>query len=51
VLNALGIQHFTMRRVDEVPILMDGAIKTAYTAQRPVALFISTEMVGWKKER
>jgi sulfopyruvate decarboxylase TPP-binding subunit len=50
VLDALDIQHFTLRRVDEVAILTDGAIKTAYTAQRPVALFLSTEMVGWKKE-
>jgi sulfopyruvate decarboxylase alpha subunit len=51
VLNALGIQHFTLRRTDEVSSLMDGAIKTAYTAQRPVALFLSTEMVGWKQEK
>jgi sulfopyruvate decarboxylase alpha subunit len=51
LLDALDIQHFTLRRVDEVATLMDGAIKTAYTAQRPVALFISTEMVGWKDER
>lgn len=51
VLNALGIQHFTLQRLDEVAMLMDGAIKTAYTAQQPVALFLSTQMVGWKKER
>jgi len=51
LLDALDIQHFTLRRADEVATLMDGAIKTAYTAQRPVALFISTEMVGWKDER
>ncbi len=51
ILDALGIQHFTLRRTDEVANLMDGAIKTAYTAQRPVALFLSTEMVGWKKEK
>ncbi len=51
MLDALDIQHFTLRRVDEVATLMDGAIKTAYTAQRPVALFLSTVMVGWKDER
>jgi len=50
VLDALDIQHFTLRRVDGVATLTDGAIKTACTAQRPVALFLSTEMVGWKKE-
>ncbi len=51
VLDALNIQHFTLRRFDEVATLTDGAIKTAYTAQKPVALFLSTEMVGWKKEK
>lgn len=51
VLDALDIQHFTLRRVDEVATLMDGAVKTAYTARRPVALFLSTEMVGWKEEK
>ena len=51
MLDALGIQHFTVRRADEVSNMMDGAIKTAYTAQRPVAVFLSTEMVGWKHER
>jgi sulfopyruvate decarboxylase alpha subunit len=51
VLDALDIQHFALRRVEEVATLIEGAIKTAYTAQRPVALFLSTEMVGWKKER
>lgn len=51
MLDALGIPHFTLRRTDEMSSLMDGAIKTAYTAQRPVALFLSTEMVGWKQEK
>ena len=51
ILDALGIQHFTLRRTDEVSSLMEGAIKTAYTAQRPVALFLSTELVGWKQEK
>jgi sulfopyruvate decarboxylase alpha subunit len=51
VLDALDIQHFTLRHVDDVATLMDGGIKTAYTAKRPVALFLSTEMVGWKREK
>ncbi len=51
VLDALGIQHFTLRRADEVPSLMDGAIKTSFTAHRPIALFLSTELVGWKQEK
>jgi len=50
LLDALGIQHYTLRRMDEVFTLTEGAIKTAYTARQPVALFLSTELVGWKKE-
>jgi sulfopyruvate decarboxylase alpha subunit len=50
LLDTLGIQHFTLRRMDEVATLTDGAIKTAFTARQPVALFLSTELVGWKKE-
>jgi sulfopyruvate decarboxylase alpha subunit len=51
VLDALHIQHFTLDRVDRVDTLLDGAIKTTYASKRPVALFISTEMVGWKTEK
>jgi sulfopyruvate decarboxylase alpha subunit len=51
VLDALHIQHFTLDRVDRVDTLLDGTIKTAYASNRPVALFISTEMVGWKTEK
>ena len=51
VLDALDIPHFTLESEERVATLFDGAVKTAYTAQRPVALFLSTEMVGWKKER
>jgi sulfopyruvate decarboxylase alpha subunit len=51
LLDSLGIQHFTLRRMHEVATLTEGAIKTAYTARQPVALFLSTELVGWKDER
>jgi len=51
VLDALDIQHFTLDRVYRVDTLLDGAIKTAYASRQPVALFISTEMVGWKDEK
>ena len=50
VLDALDVQHFTLRDVERVGITLEGAIKTAYTARRPAALFLSPEMVGWKKE-
>lgn len=51
LLDSLGIQHYTLRHMDEVATLTDGAIKAAYTARQPVALFLSTELVGWKNER
>ncbi|HWP47327.1 MAG TPA: thiamine pyrophosphate-binding protein [Candidatus Limnocylindrales bacterium] len=51
ILDALGIQHFTLRREDEVEIMMQGAIKTAYASEQPVAVILSSELVGWKDEK
>lgn len=49
-LDAIGIQHFTLRRVDEVKILVTGALKTCMTAQEPLALLLSSQLTGWKNE-
>jgi len=50
-LDALGLQHFTLRREDEIETTMQGAIKTAYTSEQPVAVILSSELVGWKNEK
>ena len=50
-LDALGIQHVTLRREDEVEVVMDGALKTCFTAQEPLAILLSAQLTGWKDEQ
>jgi sulfopyruvate decarboxylase alpha subunit len=49
-LAALGIQHVTLRRQDEVAVLTDGAVRTCYAAEEPFAILISAQLSGWKDE-
>jgi len=51
ILDALGIQHYTVDREDELETIVGGAIKTAYTSEQPVAVILSTVLVGWKDEK
>jgi len=51
ILEALGIQHYTLAREEELETVIDGAIKTAYTSEQPVAVILSTALVGWKDEK
>jgi len=51
ILEALGIQHYTVNREDELGTILNGAIKTAYTCDQPVAVILSTALVGWKDEK
>jgi sulfopyruvate decarboxylase alpha subunit len=51
ILDALGIQHYTLDREDNVEITLNGAIKTAYTSDQPVVVILSTALVGWKDEK
>ncbi|HLQ34559.1 MAG TPA: decarboxylase [Chloroflexota bacterium] len=50
-LDALGIQHFTLSREDEVDVVIEGALKTCFTAQEPLAILLSAQMTGWKNEK
>ena len=50
-LDALGIQHFTLRYEHEVEVVLEGALKTCYTAQEPLAILISAQLTGWKDEQ
>lgn len=51
ILDALGIQHYTLDREDNVETILNGAIKTAYSSDQPVAVILSTALVGWKDEK
>lgn len=51
ILEALGIQHYTVNREDELETVLGGAIKTAYTSEQPVAVILTAALVGWKDEK
>ena len=51
ILDSLGIQHYTINREDELEAVLNGAIKTAYTVEQPVAVILSVTLVGWKDEK
>jgi sulfopyruvate decarboxylase alpha subunit len=51
ILEALGIQHYTVKREEELETILNGAIKTAYTSEQPIAVILSTALVGWKDEK
>jgi sulfopyruvate decarboxylase alpha subunit len=47
-LDGLGIQHFTLEREDEVERIVTGAIKLAFSTDRPIAVIISPLLSGGK---
>jgi sulfopyruvate decarboxylase alpha subunit len=49
LLDGLGIQHYTLERLDEVGPVLDGAVKLAYSTDRPVALILSPLLTGGKQ--
>jgi sulfopyruvate decarboxylase alpha subunit len=50
-LGALGLQHVTLRREDELEVLLAGALKTCYTSDEPFGILLSAQLTGWKPER
>lgn len=49
MLDALGIPHFTLSRLDEVQPTVDGACRLAFQTDRPLALILSPLLTGGKK--
>jgi sulfopyruvate decarboxylase alpha subunit len=47
-LDGLDIPHFTMEREDEVEKIVTGAIKLAFSTDRPVAVIVSPLLSGGK---
>ena len=41
VLDALGIPHYTLNKLNDAPDLIAGALVQAYNAQRPVAILMT----------
>jgi sulfopyruvate decarboxylase alpha subunit len=49
-LDALTIQHVTLRSSVELDMLLAGALKTCYTAEEPFGILLSAQLTGWKPE-
>lgn len=49
MLDALGIETVTLERLDEVEMIVDQAIYTAFSTGQPVALIASTLLTGGKR--
>jgi len=50
-LDALTIQHVTLRSETDLQTIVDGAIKTCYTAEEPFGILLSAQLTGWKPEK
>ncbi len=48
VLEALGMEHHTISRLDELDFIADRSIKQAVATQAPVALILSPLLTGGK---
>jgi sulfopyruvate decarboxylase alpha subunit len=51
VLRSLGIPFFMLERDEEVQKVTDGALKLTYALESPVAILVTTQLTGWKKEK
>jgi sulfopyruvate decarboxylase subunit alpha len=49
-LDALTIQHVTLRSETDLPTIVEGALKTCFTAEEPFGLLLSAQLTGWKPE-
>ena len=50
ILDALNIQHYAPQREDEVPSVIDGALRLCYAGRAPVAVLLYSSLVGAKRE-
>jgi sulfopyruvate decarboxylase alpha subunit len=50
-LDALNIQHVTLRTMTDLDTIVSGALKTCFTAEEPLGLLLSAQLTGWKAER
>jgi len=49
MLKALNIPYFSLEREAEVRVVTEGALKLTYSLESPVAILVSTQLVGWKE--
>lgn len=49
-LESLTIQHVTLRSTTDLETIMEGALKTCFTAEEPFGILLSAQLTGWKPE-
>lgn len=49
IMDVLGLQHFTLARLDEAEKIVDGAIKVCYSSKLPVGVLLSSLLTGGKR--
>jgi sulfopyruvate decarboxylase alpha subunit len=49
-LDALTIPHVTLRSEVDLPTILEGALKTCFTAEEPFGILLSAQLTGWKPE-
>lgn len=50
-LDALNIAHVTLRTEADLETIVQGALKTCYTAEEPFGILLSAQLTGWKPEK
>jgi len=48
ILDSIGVQTFRLERLDEVDGMIAGAMRLAFSTQQPVALMLTTRLIGGK---
>jgi sulfopyruvate decarboxylase alpha subunit len=49
-LDALTIQHITIRSEEALTTILEGALKTCFTQEEPFGILLSAQLTGWKPE-
>ena len=49
ILDALGIQHYTLNREDEVEKIVKGGIELCFNGREPLAILLPTILTGGKR--
>ena len=49
ILDALGIQHYTLTREDEVEKIVKGGIELCFNGREPLAILLPTILTGGKR--
>ena len=50
-LDALRIEHVTLRSETDMDTIVSGVLKTCFTAEEPFGILLSAQLTGWKPEK